>query len=159
MEYFVGFVLALVVAGYAKIIGLDRGRSFYPTVLIVVAAYYPLFAAMGASGKILGLEVLAGLGFSVLATVGFQRNMWLVAGSIAGHGVFDLGHHLFIENPGVPIWWPGFCATADFVLGSWLAVYLWKEQRVLTGVGDAGKVPAVAFAGRGPAFAHRADGG
>ena len=36
MEYLVGVILALVIAGSAMMIGLDRGRAFYPTVLIVV---------------------------------------------------------------------------------------------------------------------------
>jgi hypothetical protein len=48
--------------------------------------------------------------------------MWLVAAAIAGHGVFDLFHHSLIENAGVPVWWPGFCATVDLILGIWLAI-------------------------------------
>ena len=128
MEYLIGIILALAVAGAARLIGLDRGRSFYPTVLIVVASYYALFAVMGASRTILEIEIVTGLGFSVLAVLGFKRNMWLVAGAIAGHGVFDLVHHLFIENPGVPFWWPGFCAVVDLVLGAWLAASLLKHS-------------------------------
>ena len=49
MEYLIGLILALAVAGLAAITGLDRERAFYPTVLIVIASYYVLFAAMGAS--------------------------------------------------------------------------------------------------------------
>ena len=129
MEYLVGLLLSIAVAGVAALIGLDRGKGFFPTVLIVVASYYPLFAVLGGSGKALGLEVLVGVGFAVLAVIGFQRNMWLVAGSIAGHGVFDAVHHLFIENAGVPIWWPGFCGTVDILLGGWFAVILWHRSR------------------------------
>jgi hypothetical protein len=47
MEYVIGFALALAVVGAATMIGLDRERSFYPTVLIVIASYYVLFAVMG----------------------------------------------------------------------------------------------------------------
>ncbi len=130
MEYFVGVMVALVVAGLAAVIGLDRGRAFYPTVLIVVASYYALFAVMGASGKTLGIEIVVGVGFSFLALFGFKRNMWVVATAIAGHGVFDLLHHLFIDNPGMPIWWPGFCAVVDLVLGGWLAVRIFKTPSV-----------------------------
>jgi hypothetical protein len=124
MEYLVGAILAFAVAGAARIIGLDRGRAFYATVLIVVASYYALFAVMGASRTILEIEIAVGVGFSLLAVLGFRRNMWLVAVAIAGHGVFDLLHHLFIENSGVPMWWPGFCATVDLILGGWLAICL-----------------------------------
>jgi hypothetical protein len=49
MEYLIGLILSLVVAGFAIIVGFDRDRSFYPTVLIVIASYYVLFAVMGAS--------------------------------------------------------------------------------------------------------------
>ena len=44
MEYLIGVLLALAVAGLATVVGLDRGRAFYPTVLIVIATYYVLFA-------------------------------------------------------------------------------------------------------------------
>ena len=51
------------------------------------------------------MEVLVGLGFCAVALYGLVRNPWLVAGSIAGHGVFDCFHHLLIANAGVPVWW------------------------------------------------------
>jgi hypothetical protein len=60
--------------------------------------------------------------------------MWLVAVAIAGHGVFDLLHHSLIENAGVPVWWPGFCATVDLILGAWLAICLLNRNRYKTGM-------------------------
>ena len=108
----------------ATVIGLDRGRGFYPTLLIVIASYYVLFAAMGASERTLGMEIAVATGFSFLAILGFKRNFWLVAAALAGHGVFDFVHHLFIENPGVPPWWPGFCLAFDGIVGAWLALRL-----------------------------------
>ena len=47
MEYAVGLVLALLVSSFARLVGFDRDRSFYPVVLIVIASYYVLFAVMG----------------------------------------------------------------------------------------------------------------
>jgi hypothetical protein len=38
MEYLIGVILALGAAGFATLIGLDRGRAFYSTVLIVIAS-------------------------------------------------------------------------------------------------------------------------
>ena len=73
MEYLVGLLLALGVAGGATTVGLDRGRAFYPTVAVVVASYYILFAVMGASNKALGLEIAAASGFSFVAVLGFIR--------------------------------------------------------------------------------------
>jgi hypothetical protein len=42
----------------------------------------------------------------------------------SGHGVFDFVHHFFIENTGVPHWWPGFCLAFDVTLAVWLAIRL-----------------------------------
>jgi hypothetical protein len=50
MEYLIGLILATVVASLAKVIGFDKERAFYPTVLIVIASYYVLFAAVATSG-------------------------------------------------------------------------------------------------------------
>jgi len=124
MEYLIGVILALAVAGFATAIGLDRGRAFYTTVLIVIASYYVLFAVMGASGRTLGTEIAVASGFSFLAILGFKRNFWLVAAAMAAHGVFDVVHHLLIENPAVPHWWPGFCLAFDGIAGAWLALRL-----------------------------------
>jgi len=48
MEYFIGFFLALGISIGATAIGFDRERSFYPTVLMVIALLYALFAIMAA---------------------------------------------------------------------------------------------------------------
>jgi len=40
MEYLTGLILSLAVAISAAIIGFDRERAFYTTVLIVIASYY-----------------------------------------------------------------------------------------------------------------------
>lgn len=124
MEYLIGFVLSLAVAGLAIFMGFDRDRAFYPTVAIVIASYYVLFAAMAASARILLTEIAVGIGFLLLATIGYKKSLWLVAVAIAGHGVFDIIHHFLIENPGVPHWWPGFCFIFDVILGGLLAIRL-----------------------------------
>ena len=129
MEYMIGWVLALAVAGLATIVGLDREQSFYPTVLIVIASYYVLFAVMGGSGNTLVIEILVACGFSLLALFGFKKNLWLVAAAMVGHGVFDFVHHVLIENPGVPHWWPGFCLAFDAMAGAWLATRLTMRKR------------------------------
>lgn len=127
MEYLIGLLLASAVAGLAVITGLDRERAFYPTVLIVIASYYVLFALMAPSGRALVIEILVASGFLLLAIIGYKRNLWLVAIAIVGHGVFDSVHHLLIQNPGVPRWWPGFCLVFDVILGVLLAVRLMRR--------------------------------
>jgi len=76
MEYLIGLVLSLAVAGTATVMGLARERVFYPTVLIVIASYYVLFALMGGSGRILMLELIVATGFLLAAAIGFKRNLW-----------------------------------------------------------------------------------
>lgn len=117
MEYLIGLCLSLAVAGFAIVIGFDRERAFYPTVAIVVASYYVLFAAIEASGKTIIIEIAVATGFLLLAAIGYKKSLWLVAIAIVGHGIFDVVHHLFIANPGVPHWWPGFCAAFDVIFG------------------------------------------
>jgi hypothetical protein len=75
MGYLIGLFLSLAVAGFVIIIGLDRERAFYPTVLIVVASYYVLFAAVAASGRTLVIEIAVASGFLLLATIGYKRSL------------------------------------------------------------------------------------
>lgn len=49
MPLIIGVSLALAVGVLYTIFRLDRDRAFYPTVMIVIASYYALFAVMGAS--------------------------------------------------------------------------------------------------------------
>lgn len=121
MEYLVGLGLALAVSLFARFVGLDRDRAFYPTVMIVIAALYGLFAILGRSMTALGLEAVIGAGFILTAVLGFKRNLWLVVAALAAHGVFDFFHGHLFANPGVPVWYPGFCVTYDFVAAGWLA--------------------------------------
>jgi hypothetical protein len=124
MEYLIGFVLAAAVCVFAMVSGFDRDRAFYPTTMIVIAAYYILFAAMVGSTPALTIESSVAGVFIVLAVAGFKKNLWLVAAALCGHGVFDFFHHAFIQNPGVPVWWPGFCGSYDILAGIFLAVLL-----------------------------------
>ena len=128
MEFLIGLLLSMAVGGAAAIIGFDRERAFYPTVLIVVASYYVLFAVMGANGRTLLIEIVVACGFLYLAVLGFKRSLWLVTAGLVGHGLFDFIHHSFISNPGVPRWWPGFCLTFDVSFGALLAVRLLKRS-------------------------------
>jgi hypothetical protein len=128
MEYLIGIALAALVCAFALLSGFDRDRVFYPTVVIVNATYYILFAVMGNSGPAITMESLVVCAFSALAVVGFKRNLWVAVAGLAGHGVFDFFHHLIITNPGVPVWWSGFCMSFDALAGAFLAVLLMKRS-------------------------------
>jgi hypothetical protein len=121
MGFIVGVVLALLVSVLARLTGFDRDRAFYPTLLVVIASYYILFAVMGGSIRALLVESVVMIMFAGVAFVGFKRNLWLVAVALAGHGVFDLLHGHLVTNPGVPAWWPTFCMAYDVIAAVFLA--------------------------------------
>jgi hypothetical protein len=124
MGYFIGVALAVGVGLFASTLGLDKERGFYPVVLIVIAAYYVLFAAMAGSTSAIVAEMLPALLFVAAAAVGFKKSLWVVAGGLALHGVFDFFHHGMISNPGVPAWWPAFCLAYDVTAGVYLGVLI-----------------------------------
>lgn len=117
----VGVLLAVTVGLMATSVGLDRDRAFYPTVTMVIAAYYVLFAVMGASTQALALESLVGLLFVTAAVSGFKSSLWVVVVALAAHGILDLTHDRVIANPGVPRWWPAFCSAYDLTAAAYLA--------------------------------------
>ena len=120
----IGIALALAVVGLGRLSGLDRDRALYPVTLIVIAAYYVLFATMGGAQALPG-ELMAATVFVVIALVGFRTSLWWVAAGIAGHGIFDwVVHPRLIANPGMPLFWPAFCGSIDVALGMLLAILL-----------------------------------
>src|SRR4026207_1120834 len=122
MPYVIGIVLSAGVAVFARYVGFDRDRAFYPTVMIVIALYYVLFAVMSGSVQTVVIESVvmtlfaaaAGAGGQLMArggagaVAGFKSSSWIVVVALAGHGVFDAVHGHIIENAGVPAWWPAW---------------------------------------------------
>lgn len=124
MEFAIGVTAAIAVGLFATVIGFDKERSFYPVVLIVIAALYLLFAAMAGSTDSLVAETIPALVFVALAVLGFRKTPWLVVVGLALHGVFDFFHHSLIANPGVPVWWPGWCLAYDVAAAAYLAALI-----------------------------------
>jgi hypothetical protein len=127
MSILIGIGLALAVGGFAWWLGLDRDRAFYPTVMMVIASLYVLFAVTSGSPALL-IETSIGLGFVAAAAAGFKRSLWFVVAALIGHGLFDLVHPHAIANGGVPTWWPDFCSAYDVTAGAWLALRLHRAQ-------------------------------
>ena len=134
MPYVIGIVLSAGVAVFARVVGFDRDRAFYPTVMIVIAAYYVLFAAMSGSVRTVVIESAVMVLFAAAAVAGFKSSAWIVVVALAGHGVFDAVHGYVIENAGVPVWWPAWCLAYDVGAAAGLA---WLLQRGLVAT-DAG---------------------
>lgn len=134
MEYLIGVAMALAIAGLAVGTGMDRDRSFAPVVMIVIAFYYVLFAAMSGSTRVLVMEVAVAMGFSLVAVAGLLTKPWIAPAAIIAHGLFDTVHHLLIDNTGMPRWWPGFCMSIDIALGAALVALLVRRTRAAAAV-------------------------
>lgn len=134
MAFLVGAVLALSVGLSATFLGLDRDRAFYPTVMIVIASYYALFAVMGGSARALAIESIVIVAFVAASIAGFRTSLWLVVAALAAHGLFDFLHGHVIANPGVPVWWPPFCLSYDVMAAAYLAGLLSRSR---------GRAPAI----------------
>lgn len=129
IPFAIGLGMAVGVFLLGRWAGFDRDRAYYSTILIVIAGYYILFAAMSGSTRTLLSETLLFSVFGIAAVLGFRRSLWIVAVGLAGHGVMDLFHHHLIRNTGVPRWWPPFCAGFDVAAGALMAWLLTASRR------------------------------
>jgi hypothetical protein len=118
----IGASLALVVGVVFQRLGFARERSFYPTIMIVIALLYVLFASIDGSSRALVPELVVAAAFISAAIAGFKGSPWFVVAALAGHGIYDLAHPHLIANRGVPSFWPDFCSTYDIVAAAYLAV-------------------------------------
>ena len=130
MPYVIGLVLSVGVAAFARYVGLDRDRAFYPTLMIVIALYYVLFAVMSGSVDTVVIESLVMTLFAAAAVVGFKSSAWIVVAALAGHGIFDAFHGYVIENAGVPAWWPAWCLAYDVGAAASLAWLMKREPEL-----------------------------
>jgi hypothetical protein len=73
-------------------------------------------------------EAIPALMFVAAAAFGFKKTPWLVVAGLALHGVFDFFHHAVIANPGVPVWWPGWCLAYDVVAAAYLAALIFIRR-------------------------------
>lgn len=128
MEYLAGILFGIATGVLTSLISMDRDRSLYPAMMIVIALLYCLFAVMGGSTQALMLESAVGLIFIASAVAGFKWTLWFTAAGIVGHGLFDLVHPHLFHNPGVPAWWPGFCGSIDIVLGLYLTWLITRDR-------------------------------
>lgn len=124
MDYLSGLLLGVAACAAARLAGFDRERVFYPTLLVVIATYYVLFAVIGGDRQALLRESLVACVFIGAAVAGFRSTLWIVVVALAAHGLFDAAHHLLVRHDGVPAWWPGFCAVFDVAAAVWLGILL-----------------------------------
>lgn len=85
--------------------GVDRDRSFYPTVLVVIALLCVLFGVETGAPTVIAAELA----------------MALLALGLALHGAFDLVHPAVLPaSDAAPPWWPAFCLGVNGAFALWV---------------------------------------
>ena len=128
IPFSIGVALAFALILFGKLTEYQNDRSFFPTILIIIASYYVLFAISAESNWTLLIEIAVALFFSVLGIWAGYRIPMVVGAAIALHGFFDFVHGYLYENTGVPIWWPAFCAGIDIPFGLWVMYFRYKTR-------------------------------
>lgn len=128
LPFAIGLVLAFGTAAFAAVSRFGRDRAFYPTVLIVVAHYYVLFAAIGGDLRTVLIEAAVMAAFAAAAVRGFSVTPWLVPAGLAAHGLLDAVHAQVVVNAAVPVWWPPFCGAFDIGAAATLAWSMARPQ-------------------------------
>ena len=127
---FIGAVLAASIFLFARWQRWDHDSSLYPTVLIVIAQYYVLFALIDGAENALIFQLIVACLFVLVAIIGRNAGGPIIAFAIMAHGIYDLGFHWFGTGGGVPIWWPAFCSAVDLILG--VAILLARPRQAPT---------------------------
>ena len=133
LPYVVGIVVSIGVAVFARWVGFDCDRAFYPAVLIVIASYYVLFASMIGSVETVLLESIVMTLFVIAAVAGFKGTPWIIVAALAAHGVQDAAHSHIVANAGVPAWWPAWCLAYDVGAACALAWLLTRAHADVAG--------------------------
>lgn len=123
MSLGIGVFLGVAIGAIADVLRFNRDRSFYPTLLIVIASYYVLFALM--SGHSVIVEIAVAMAFSTVAIASALRWRLLIAWGLLLHGIFDFARGGIIGDAGAPHWWPEFCGGVDVALALWLFAATW----------------------------------
>ena len=96
--------------------GILAERSGAAMLLAAIAVFYPVFAAIDADPLAIALHLAIFAGFAALALRGFRDGLYLIAGGLIAHGIFDICL-MFTQITG-PTWWPPFCASFDLIAGA-----------------------------------------
>ena len=108
-------VISILAAGF--ILGYNRDRSYYTTILIVIALIYVLFGFMEGSVHRIVTESLIASVF-IIAAIFVGKISHIITGLfLIFHGLFDFLHPRILPGNAVPVWYPEFCLYVDLMLG------------------------------------------
>lgn len=130
-------LLSFVIGAAAGALGVVLCRRFavdawaYSVMLALLPFFYALFAWSAGAVRVGLLELVVGLPWLLVGLGLLLRDVSLSA-AVLGifwilHAVFDMSHGVMGDNPGLPSWYPAWCAGVDFVVGGYL---LWLARRL-----------------------------
>ena len=97
-----------------------------------VGAVYIGFGLQKGNQSQIATEILVAIGFFAAALGGLWVSAWFVPFGWAAHGVWDYAHHQGSKLASkswkfvaIPVWYPPFCAAADWLVAASLAV-IWS---------------------------------
>ncbi len=128
MNCLIGVLLALPVMALVSRMRPAVQRWLYPSMVVVVASFYPVFAACSGQLSVVLTEAGIAVGFFALAVLGYGASIWFIVAALAAHGIFDLIHPSTVANSGVPSWWGGFCWTYDLGAAGILVLATWRSR-------------------------------
>lgn len=124
-----GVLAGLLGMFVARAVRLER--QMYPGLLLLLPVFYALFAVSAGDGRASLLELAVGLPWIAVGLacllIDVRRSALILGCLWILHAVFDLAHGLMPENPGLPSWYPLWCAAVDIVVGGYL---LWLSARL-----------------------------
>ncbi|MDG1375735.1 MAG: hypothetical protein P8P56_01665 [Yoonia sp.] len=111
----IGAIFGLMIVFIMFRSGMLAERSGATMLLVAIASFYPVFAVTSGDPLAVMVHVAIFAGFAALALRGFQHGLYIIAGGLIAHGLFDLSLMLTLITG--PTWWPAFCASLDIVAG------------------------------------------
>jgi len=120
IELFAGITFALLTVRRTRISAWARHRAVFPVLLVIIALVYLGFGIAAHDATAFRNEALWVALFLGLAFIAYIGPAWLVGLFLIGHGGFDLFHARLFVDPGMPHWYPLFCASYDWVLAAFI---------------------------------------
>jgi hypothetical protein len=128
----IGAALALVAVPLPLFLPKTHSEEFAAVFLAAAGAVYIGFGLQKGNQSQMATEILVGVGFIAAALAGLWVSAWIIPIALAAHGVWDYAHHQNSKLKfkswrfvAVPVWWPPFCAAADWLMAAYLSV-IWS---------------------------------
>lgn len=128
----VGIIVAISLVLRFKKSKLEYNKFTYSLLLVTFPFYYFAFAIYGNDYDALMLEFVAGLVFFAVGLLSLKvkpvYRFGLLALGYILHGIYDITHHIFFINAGMPVWWPEFCGAVDVLIGLYLITIAFNSR-------------------------------